>query len=683
MSKYPTQNLRTVAFVGHGGSGKTSLIEAMLMRAGAISECGSVDKGTTVCDSDPQEKQVGHSLRLAVAHMDTDKLGLDPVRIHVLDTPGYPDYIGQSLPALDAVKSAVIVVDATKGVELMTERMMNWAEKRGLCRMIVINKIDVPGVDLMGVLDQLKLTFGDAVIPLNLPTKGMTHVIDCYNTEEGKSDIMSVSDVHRAFIERVVEVDDATMERYLEEGDADPASLHAPITKALREGHIIPVCFTSAKNLIGIRDFMKVIIRHLPSPAEANVSLFEKRDGTPIPTEPSVQMPVLAHVFKIISDPFVGKIGIFRVHQGQIRPGSTLYIDDSRKPIKVNKPLILQGKDTSETDELNPGDIGALNKIDDMHYGAILHSSILDFDVRMKPLEFPQPMFGLDLTPLRRGDESRMSDVLNKMLAEDPTLKTSTDPVLNKTMLQGLSELHLRTVLDRMKAQFNFEVQTCAPSVPYRETISGKAEGHARHKKQSGGAGQFGEVYLRVEPLARGEGFQFVDEVKGGAIPFNFIPAVEKGVREVLTQGFIAGYPMQDIKVTVYDGKSHPVDSKEVAFVAAGRKAMLDALAKASPTLLEPIAKLTITAPTVTLGDIAGDLASRRGQVLNTVATSSTSMEILATVPLAEMDGYAARLNAMTQGAAVFTFEFYAYQPAPMQKQQELAAKYQRKDEDD
>ena len=343
----------------------------------------------------------------------------------------------------------------------------------------------------------------------------------------------------------------------------------------------------------------------------------------------------------------------------------------------------MQGKDTAETDELNPGDIGALNKIDDMHYGAILHSSILDFDVRMKPLEFPQPMFGLDLTPLRRGDESRMSDVLNKMLAEDPTLKTSTDPVLNKTMLQGLSELHLRTVLDRMKAQFNFEVQTCAPSVPYRETISGKAEGHARHKKQSGGAGQFGEVYLRVEPLARGEGFQFVDEVKGGAIPFNFIPAVEKGVREVLTQGFIAGYPMQDIKVTVYDGKSHPVDSKEVAFVAAGRKAMLDALAKASPTLLEPIAKLTITAPTVTLGDIAGDLASRRGQVLNTVATSSTSMEILATVPLAEMDGYAARLNAMTQGAAVFTFEFYAYQPAPMQKQQELAAKYQRKDEDD
>ena len=255
-------------------------------------------------------------------------MGLDPVRIHIIDTPGYPDYVGQSMPALDAAKTAVIVVDATKGVELMTERMMNWAERRGLCRMIVINKIDVPGVDLMDVLSQLRLAFGDAVIPLNLPTKGMTHVIDCYNTEDGESDIMSVSDVHRAFIERVVEVDDATMERYLEEGDADPASLHAPITKALREGHIIPVCFTSAKNLIGIRDFMKVIIRHLPSPAEANVSLFEKTDGTPVATEPSAQMPVLAHVFKIISDPFVGKIGIFRVHQGQIKPGSTLYIDD-------------------------------------------------------------------------------------------------------------------------------------------------------------------------------------------------------------------------------------------------------------------------------------------------------------------------------------------------------------------
>ncbi len=683
MSKYPTQNLRTVAFVGHGGSGKTSLIEAMLMRAGAISECGSIEKGTTVCDSDPQEKQVGHSLRLAVAHVNTEKLGLDPVRIHIIDTPGYPDYVGQSMPALDAAKTAVIVVDATKGVELMTERMMNWAERRGLCRMIVINKIDVPGVDLMDVLSQLRLAFGDAVIPLNLPTKGMTHVIDCYNTEDGESDIMSVSDVHRAFIERVVEVDDATMERYLEEGEADPASLHAPITKALREGHIIPVCFTSAKNLIGIRDFMKVIIRHLPSPAEANISLFEKTDGTPVATEPSSQMPVLAHVFKIISDPFVGKIGIFRVHQGQIKSGSTLYIDDSKKAIKVNKPLILQGKETIETDELNPGDIGALNKIDEMHYGAILHSSLLDYDVRMKPLDFPQPMFGLDLTPARRGDEGRMSDVLSKMLAEDPTLKTATDTVLNKTMLQGLSELHLRTVLDRMKAQFNFEVETCAPSVPYRETISGKAEGHARHKKQSGGAGQFGEVYLRVEPLPRGEGFKFVDEVKGGAIPFNFIPAVEKGVREVLDQGYIAGYPMQDVKVTVYDGKSHPVDSKEVAFVSAGRKAMMDAVEKAAPTLLEPIVKLTITAPAAAMGDIAGDLASRRGQVVNTTSTNASTMEISAIMPLAEMDGYAARLNAMTQGAAVFTAEFHAYQPAPYQKQQELASKYQRKDEDD
>ena len=653
MSKYPTQNLRTVAFVGHGGSGKTSLIEAMLMRAGAISECGSVDKGTTVCDSDPQEKQVGHSLRLAVAHMDTDKLGLDPVRIHVLDTPGYPDYIGQSLPALDAVKSAVIVVDATKGVELMTERMMNWAEKRGLCRMIVINKIDVPGVDLMGVLDQLKLTF-----------KGMTHVIDCYNPEEGESDIMSVSDVHRAFIERVVEVDDATMERYLEEGDADPASLHAPITKALREGHIIPVCFTSAKNLIGIRDFMKVIIRHLPSPAEANVSLFEKRDGTPIPTEPSAQMPVLAHVFKIISDPFVGKIGIFRVHQGQIRPGSTLYIDDSRKPIKVNKPLILQGKDTSETDELNPGDIGALNKVDDMHYGAILHSSILDFDVRMKPLEFPQPMFGLDLTPLRRGDESRMSDVLNKMLAEDPTLKTSTDPVLNKTMLQGLSELHLRTVLDRMKAQFNFEVQTCAPSVPYRETISGKAEGHARHKKQSGGAGQFGVCYINAEPLPRGEGFKFVDQIVGGAIPRQFIPAVEKGIVSRMESGPMAGYPVTDVAVELIDGKYHPVDSKEVAFQMAGKKAIRTALEQGGVKLLEPVYKMDITIPSASVGDIMGDITSRRGRVLGMDPEHKKTI-IHAICPLAEIQRYAPDLRSMTSGQGIFTMEFEGYEDVP------------------
>lgn len=683
MSNYLTENLRTVALVGHGASGKTSLIEAMLFRSGALAEPGTVERGNTVCDNDPQEKEVGHSLRMAVVHLDTAMPDLTPVRIHVIDTPGNPDYVGQALSALDAVKSVAVVVDATKGIELMTRRMMHWAKERGLCRVIVVNKIDAPGVDLVKIMHELQEAFGSSVLPINLPRLDYTRVIDCFDRDEGESDIMSVSDVHRAFIERVVEVDDETMERYLEEGDADPSTLHEPVTKALREGHVIPVCFTSAKKLIGIRDFMKVIIRHLPSPAEANDAQFFDADGNAVQTVPDKDLPVIAHVFKVVSDPYVGKIGVFRVHQGRITAGTTLYVDDLKKPIKVNRPLLLQGKNAVETDELHPGDLGALNKIDELTYGCVLHSEAEVNGLHMRALPFPKPMFGLAIAPARRGDEGRMSEVIGKMISEDPTLRVDHDVVLNETVLRGLTEMHVRTVLDRMKDQFKLEVKTSNPSVPYRETIAGNAEGHARHKKQTGGAGQFGEVYLKVEPMPRGSGFEFVDQVKGGAIPYNFIPAVEKGVRDVLATGFVAGYPIEDIRVIVYDGKSHPVDSKEVAFVAAGRKAMLDALAKASPQVLEPIVELEITAPADYMGDITGDIASRRGQIQGTDNLPGGLMEIQATAPLSELEGYATRLHAITQGSGAFTIDLSGYQPVPAQKQAELAAKFNRQDEDD
>ncbi|MDO4937095.1 MAG: elongation factor G [Sutterellaceae bacterium] len=683
MSNYLTENLRTVALVGHGTSGKTSLIEAMLYRSGAIAEPGAVERGNTVCDNDPQEKAVGHSLRMAVVHLDTAMPDLTPVRIHVLDTPGNPDYVGQALSALDAVKSVAVVVDATKGIELMTRRMMQWAEERGLCRVIVVNKIDAPDVDLVGLMQELKETFGDSVLPINLPTQDGTHVIDCFDREDGESDIMSVGDVHRAFIERLVELDDETMEKYLEEGNVDPSTLHPLVTKALREGHAIPVCFTSAKKLIGIRDFMKVIIRHLPSPAEANIAKFIDGDGNRIATTPKSDLPVVAHVFKVVSDPYVGKIGVFRVHQGRITSGTTLYVDDLKKPIKVTRPLLLQGKNTEETDELHSGDIGALNKIDELTYGCILHSEPDVNGLHMRPLPFPKPMFGLAIAPARRGDEGRMSDVLNKMIAEDPTLTVDHDVVLNETVLRGLTEMHVRTVLERMKEQFKLEVVTSNPSVPYRETIAAPAEGHARHKKQTGGAGQFGEVYLKVEPLPRGTGFEFVDQVKGGAIPYNLIPAVEKGVRDVLATGYVAGYPIEDIRVIVYDGKHHPVDSKEVAFVAAGRKALLDALAKANPQVLEPIVELLITAPDAYMGDITGDIASRRGQIVGTDNLPGGLMEIRATAPLSELEGYATRLHALTQGSGAFTIDLSGYQPVPAQKQAELASKFSRQAEDD
>ncbi len=683
MPIFSTENLRTVALLGHGGCGKTTLAEGILAKSGMIITCGSVERGTTVCDSDPLEKAVQHSLRAACCHFEADKEDGTEVRVHMIDTPGYPDFVGQALGSLDAIKTAVIVVDATAGVQLMTRRMMDWAKERALNRLIVITKIDAEHVNLEKLLDELKEAFGPGVIPINLPAAGCTKVVDCFAKSEGDVDILSVDAVHQQFVEQVVEVDEAVMEKYLEEGSADPTTLHQPLTQALREGHIIPVCFASGKTGAGVDELIHVMVNHLPNPAESNLPLFVDEKGEEVKLLPDPNLPLVAHIFKVVNDPYIGKVGVFRIHQGTLRRDDQLFVGDNKKAVKVSHPMILQGKETTEVRELVPGDIGVLSKIDELVYGSVIHSSHDHDNIKMKPLNFPKPMYGLAISPAKRGDEGRLSDVLNKLLSEDPTLELEHDATLNETVLRGLSAQHLKGVLERMAAQFKLEVNTRTPRIPYRETISQKAEGHARHKKQTGGAGQFGEVYLRIEPRQVGAGFEFVDEVKGGAIPYNFIPAVEKGVVEAMQTGFVAGYPMHDVRVVVYDGKSHPVDSKEVAFVSAGRKAMQDAIAKAKPTVLEPIVDIEIVAPDTAMGDITGDLSSRRGQVTGTANMAGGMMIISGTVPLSELDGYAARLNAITQGAGSYSMELSGYAPVPVQKQMELAASFQRKDEDD
>jgi elongation factor G len=678
---YTTENIRTVALLGHGSAGKTTLAEALLLATGAIPAAGSVEKGTTVSDSDPLEKSFLHSLRTSVLHLD-----MPATRVHLLDTPGFPDFIGQAIGALDAVETAAIVVNAQTGIEMITSRMMDWAAKRKLCRLLVINKIDAENVDLPRLLEDLRTMFGKEVLPINLPAANGTKVVDCFFNPAGDSDFSSVAAAHQALIDQVVEVDEELMAKYLEQGEElDPGQLHAPFEQALREGHLVPVCFVSARNGAGLAELLNIFEKLMPNPTEGNPPLFYKGemvDGEPVEEFRSVPDPkkhVLAHVFKVVVDPYVGKLGIFRVHQGTITKDTQLFIGSGRKPFKVGHLLMLQGGKTADVPSAVPGDIAAVAKVDEIEFDCVLHDSHDEDQIHMRPLEFPTPMSGVAIQPKRRGDEQRISEVLNKMTAEDPTLVVEHDSTLNETVLRGLGELHIRSALERMAQQYKVEVETRPPRVPYRETISAPAEGHARHKKQTGGAGQFGEVFLRIDPLPRGTGFEFVDQVKGGVIPYNFIPAVQKGVESVLSSGPTAGFVMQDVRVTVYDGKHHPVDSKEIAFISAGRKAFLDALTKARPVVLEPIVNLEVEAPESFMGDVAGDLSSRRGQVKGTRAMAPGVLVVEGQAPLGELEGYSARLKAMTQGRASWTMSLSHYELAPPQIQQQLATEYQSK----
>ncbi|MDO8377145.1 MAG: elongation factor G, partial [Aquabacterium sp.] len=591
-------DIRTLALVGPAAGGKTSLVEALLAASGAITTAGSLERGTTVSDFDPLERRMQHSLNSAVMH--THWQGS---RIHLIDTPGAPDFIGQSLPPLEAVETAVVVIGATTGIEPMAVRMMQQAAERGLDRVIVVNKIDAPGIDLAKLLADIQATFGKECLPLNLPLTqpngGPAQVVDCFFNRTGQSDFGPVEAAHRALVEQVVEVDGAFVERYLEAGDIDASELHAPLEQALREGHLIPVCFVSARTGAGVAALLDVIHQLLPHPGEGNPPDFLNGEGDAavlMHAQPDPALHVLAHVFKVTVDPYVGKLGVLRVHQGTISTGSQLYVGDGRKPFKVAHLYRLQGKNHVEVAQALPGDICAIAKVDELHFDAVLHDAAEDDHIHLKPLPFPEPVHGLAIAPKRRGDEQRMWEILGKLVDEDVCLKVEHVGSTNETVVYGLGELHLRMLLERLREVHRFEVDTRPPRIAYRETATAPAEGHHRHKKQTGGAGQFGEVFLRVEPLARGAGFEFVDAVKGGTIPGVYIPAVEKGVREVLVAGAISGHPVVDVRVTVFDGKHHSVDSKEIAFITAGRKAFMAAMREARPIVLEPIVDVEITA---------------------------------------------------------------------------------------
>ncbi len=683
MSKYTTEAIRSIALVGHGAAGKTSLAEALLHATGAIPAKGSIERGTTVCDFDAQEKEAGHSLNSAIVNF-----SYEGRHIHLVDTPGYPDFAGPALAALAGVDTALVVINAQSGIELMTERVMRQAAERKLCRMIVINKIDADNLDLPGLVADIRERFGKECMLLDLPAHGAADVVEVLEHEAGDADFASVAAAHRALIDQIVEEDEDLLAQYLEDG-ADPSAsaLHAPFEKALRAGHLVPILFVSAKTGAGIKELLHVMATLAPSPAEGNPPAFykgEPGDRTePFAAEPDAGKHVLAHVFKVVADPYMGKIGIFRVHQGTVRKDAQLFVGDGKRPFKVAHLYQLQGKDSIEVDELLPGDIGAIAKVEEVEFDSVLHDSHEEDHIHLVPLEFPRPMAGLAIETKKKGDEQRLFDILNKLAMEDPTFVVERHPSSNETVIRGLGEIHLKAKLDKMAMQYKLEVDTKPPRISYRETITGAAEGMHRHKKQSGGAGQFGEVHLRIEPKGRGEGFEFVDAVKGGVIPGVFMAAVEKGIRQGLEGGVVAGYAVDDLKVTVFDGKTHAVDGKEVAFVIAGRKAVVEAIRAAKPIVLEPIVNIEIVVPEAAIGDLTGDLASRRGHITGTDGRGHGLAAISGEVPLAELNDYQSRLKSLTGGKGSYTIEFARYSAVPPNVQQQLASKFQLHDEDE
>ncbi len=683
MPNYATEDIRNVALVGPGGAGKTTLIDALCAEAGLLKQKGSVDKGNTLCDFLDQEKKHCHSLSSAIVNLDYDGR-----HINLIDTPGYPDFIGRALAVLPAVETVAVVVRADSGPDIIARRMMDWARERGLDRIVIINEIDRPDADLERCLASVQEAFGSECLPINLPAGNGSSVVDCFFEPDGDAtDFSSVSEAHTRIVDQVVEVDEQLMEIYLEQGDAITVDqLHDPFEKALRENHLVPVCFTSAETSAGVRELLDVVARLMPNPTEANPPDFfhgAGEDSEALHFAANAKGHVLAHTFKVTIDPFVGRLCAFRIHQGTVTKDTQLYVGESRKPFRVGHLLKIQGGETVEVDVGIPGDICAVAKVDDIDFDSVLHDSHEEDDVHLRSIDFPAPMQGLAVTARSRGDEQKISDALGKLQAEDPSVMVEHNHALNETVIRGMGEMHLRMLLDDLKERFHVEVDTRPPKIAYRETITAAAEGHYRHKKQTGGAGQFGEVFLRIKPLAYGAGFEFVDEVVGGAIPRQFLPAVEKGVMQALEQGVVAGYRMQDVQVTVYDGKHHPVDSKEVAFVAAGKKAFIEAVRQARPVVLEPIVTVDITAPTANTGDITGDLSSRRGRINSTDVAAGGMTAICAQVPLSELEGYQSHLKSITGGAGNFSLQMSHYEAVPARTQAALIAAHVPGDGDD
>jgi len=673
-----TGDIRNIILLGHGGSGKTSLAEAILYKTGATNRLGSVDEKTSTCDFYDEEKEHQHSIQSATVHAEhAGKL------INIIDTPGYPDFVGPSIKAIPAAETAVLVISAAAGIETNTRKMAELAAKVDKPRIIVINKMDAENVIFPELIKNIQETFGQQCRCANLPASDKASVIDCIENESGESPLMDVAQAHTDLIESVIEADDDLMDSYLNGEEISAEKIASVFVEALKAGTIIPIVFTNARKDVGIQELLDIIVKYTPSPLQSKA--VQLKDGEEvIELAPNAAGPLAGLVFRVGFDPRSNmKYSAIRIFSGTIKSDTNMLRNSEKKGIRPGHILKSQGGENEPVDLGIAGDIVTLAKVEELRVDDLIHDGKVAgrFDLP----NVPEPMYSLALEPATRGDEQKISSALEKLCEEDPCFKVTHDQQTKELVASGLGDLHLRVTLEKMKNHFKLSIMTKEPKIPYRETITSKAEGHYRHKKQSGGAGQFGEVYLRVEPAERNSDppLQYSWDIFGGSIPGQFEPAVLKGVNEIMQNGIIAGFPMQDIAVSVYDGKYHPVDSKEVAFRAAGKGAFVDALQKAKPVLLEPIVNVEVTIPAENVGDITGDLASKRGRVQGQDVLPGNFIVIMAQVPLSEVTQYNSQLKSVTGGRGSYSMTLSHYELVPPNVQQQIVAQYAKKKEED
>ncbi len=673
-----TADIRNIVLLGHAGSGKTSLAEAILHKTGATNRLGSVDDKSSICDYFDEEKEHQHSIQSAVVHV--EHAGKT---INIIDAPGSPDFVGPAIKAIPAAETAVIVISAAAGIETNTRKLFELAKNANLSPLIVINKIDAENTDLPSLIKAVQETFGSQCRCANLPSTDRASVIDCIENDSGDSPLMDVAAAHTELIESVIEAEDSLMESYLGGEQISSDKIASVFVEALTSGTLIPIVFTNARREVGITEFLYIIAKYTLSPVQAKAVQLKDGDKiTELTADPSG--PLAGLVFRVAFDPRSNmKYSTIRIFSGKITSDTNLLRNDEKKGIRPGHILKSQGGETKETDAGIAGDIITLSKIDELQTGDLIHDGKVAGAFDQPPV--PEPMFSLALEPASRGDEQKIGAALERLCEEDPCFKIKRDVQTKELVASGLGDLHLRITLEKMQNRSKLSVTTKEPKIPYRETITTKAEGHYRHKKQTGGAGQFGEVYLRVEPAERNSDppLEFSWDIFGGSIPGQYEPAVHKGINEVMQNGIVAGFPLQDVKASIYDGKHHPVDSKEVAFRAAGKGAFVDALEKAKPVLLEPIVNIEVTIPAENVGDITGDLASKRGRVQGQDMLPGNFIVIKAEVPLSEVTQYNSQLKSVTGGRGSYAMSFSHYEIVPPNIQQQIVAQYGKKKESD